>query len=298
MMNPMRALPQSDPRAVPHPAPWSRQVLHDLSDVGLKPTVVYHNLTPAELYEKVGGVPENLLRTWGRIFFILGARAFFLLWRWERRPPCGPCVRIMSGAGGGVPGKEQGTLPTLIAEEDTTLHHWGSCAEAAGPAGSALPSLAPSSPSRRRCSTTPAPTSSPLARWPPCRAPRPAARPSEPGHHISPRNSTWHGFVPHAALQYLCSSVYVCMHVPAHARAVRSSAQAQARGYLLPYLPKSPGSAGASTWRLRLRIFHTHFHTPPLACCPRRDKRVVREAESEKDIWWGEGSPNFEMDER
>jgi phosphoenolpyruvate carboxykinase (ATP) len=25
---------------------------------------------------------------------------------------------------------------------------------------------------------------------------------------------------------------------------------------------------------------------------------VVREAESEQDIWWGEGSPNYEMDER
>lgn len=32
------------------------ELLHDMSDVGLKPTVVYHNLTPAELYEKVGGV--------------------------------------------------------------------------------------------------------------------------------------------------------------------------------------------------------------------------------------------------
>lgn len=31
--------------------------------------------------------------------------------------------------------------------------------------------------------------------------------------------------------------------------------------------------------------------------CP-RDKRVVREDANEKDIWWGEGSPNFEMDER
>lgn len=31
--------------------------------------------------------------------------------------------------------------------------------------------------------------------------------------------------------------------------------------------------------------------------CP-RDKRVVREEATEKDIWWGEGSPNFEMDER
>ncbi|KDD73382.1 phosphoenolpyruvate carboxykinase, partial [Helicosporidium sp. ATCC 50920] len=28
-----------------------------------------------------------------------------------------------------------------------------------------------------------------------------------------------------------------------------------------------------------------------------KDKRVVREAESEADVWWGEGSPNFEMDE-
>ena len=32
-----------------------------------------------------------------------------------------------------------------------------------------------------------------------------------------------------------------------------------------------------------------------------RDKRVVREADSEKDIWWnqeGNGSPNYECDER
>ncbi|GAB4822262.1 hypothetical protein N2152v2_009308 [Parachlorella kessleri] len=29
-----------------------------------------------------------------------------------------------------------------------------------------------------------------------------------------------------------------------------------------------------------------------------KDKRVVREPESEADIWWGEGSPNYEMDER
>ena len=32
-----------------------------------------------------------------------------------------------------------------------------------------------------------------------------------------------------------------------------------------------------------------------------RDKRVVRETESENDIWWNDaknGSPNFEMDER
>ena len=29
-----------------------------------------------------------------------------------------------------------------------------------------------------------------------------------------------------------------------------------------------------------------------------RDKRIMRDPESEKDIWWGEGSPNFEMDEK
>lgn len=29
-----------------------------------------------------------------------------------------------------------------------------------------------------------------------------------------------------------------------------------------------------------------------------RDKRVVREPSTEKDIWWGDGSPNFPMDER
>lgn len=29
-----------------------------------------------------------------------------------------------------------------------------------------------------------------------------------------------------------------------------------------------------------------------------RDKRVVREADSEADVWWGKGSPNYEMDEQ
>lgn len=29
-----------------------------------------------------------------------------------------------------------------------------------------------------------------------------------------------------------------------------------------------------------------------------KDKRVVREPESENDVWWGEGSPNIEMDDR
>ena len=36
--------------------------------------------------------------------------------------------------------------------------------------------------------------------------------------------------------------------------------------------------------------------------CPpsrlRRDKRVVKEPGSEADIWWGAGSPNYEMDEQ
>lgn len=38
-------------------------------------------------------------------------------------------------------------------------------------------------------------------------------------------------------------------------------------------------------------------HMPP---CPRRcsDKRVVREPDTEKDVWWGAGSPNYEMDEK
>lgn len=29
-----------------------------------------------------------------------------------------------------------------------------------------------------------------------------------------------------------------------------------------------------------------------------KDKRVVREETTEQDVWWGEGSPNFEMTER
>lgn len=49
------------------------------------------------------------------------------------------------------------------------------------------------------------------------------------------------------------------------------------------------------------------MHTPKRVCtgaktgrCP-RDKRVVREPSTEKDIWWAStssGSPNYEMDER
>ena len=34
-----------------------------MSDSGLKPTVVYHNLTPAELYEKVSSCLQTILRT-------------------------------------------------------------------------------------------------------------------------------------------------------------------------------------------------------------------------------------------
>lgn len=29
-----------------------------------------------------------------------------------------------------------------------------------------------------------------------------------------------------------------------------------------------------------------------------KDKRVMRDPESEGDVWWGPGSPNFEMDEK
>lgn len=37
---------------------------------------------------------------------------------------------------------------------------------------------------------------------------------------------------------------------------------------------------------------------PPRPTASLRDKRVVRDPESEADIWWGAGSPNYEMDER
>lgn len=43
------------------------------------------------------------------------------------------------------------------------------------------------------------------------------------------------------------------------------------------------------------------WHARPLPCrvaCSPRDKRIVREPDSEHDVWWGEGSPNYEMDER
>ena len=39
----------------------------------------------------------------------------------------------------------------------------------------------------------------------------------------------------------------------------------------------------------------------PLALLPGmpcRDKRVVKEPETEQDIWWSRGSPNYEMDEK
>ena len=63
-----RALPtpHSPPTLLPAPSAGPRIVKSDradaapqvgflraMSDAGLKPTVVYHNLTPAELYEKV-----------------------------------------------------------------------------------------------------------------------------------------------------------------------------------------------------------------------------------------------------
>ena len=42
---------------------------------------------------------------------------------------------------------------------------------------------------------------------------------------------------------------------------------------------------------------------PALSCClaapcSPKDKRIVREPLSEQDVWWGEGSHNYEMDER
>jgi ATP-dependent phosphoenolpyruvate carboxykinase len=46
---------------------------------------------------------------------------------------------------------------------------------------------------------------------------------------------------------------------------------------------------------------HLHAHTgAKTGRCP-RDKRVVREPSTERDIWWASsssGSPNYEMDER
>lgn len=39
--------------ALPWPLPVS-VAMQAMSDAGLKPLVVYHNLSPAELYEKVG----------------------------------------------------------------------------------------------------------------------------------------------------------------------------------------------------------------------------------------------------
>jgi phosphoenolpyruvate carboxykinase (ATP) len=38
--------------------------------------------------------------------------------------------------------------------------------------------------------------------------------------------------------------------------------------------------------------------TPLLPGRSPKDKRVVREPSTEADIWWGQGSPNYPMDER
>lgn len=40
------------PQAIPAPEQAQRTFMAAMSDSGLKPTVVYHNLNPSELYEK------------------------------------------------------------------------------------------------------------------------------------------------------------------------------------------------------------------------------------------------------
>ncbi len=48
----------------------------------------------------------------------------------------------------------------------------------------------------------------------------------------------------------------------------------------------------------RDHLFATPLLADPAAGRSPKDKRVVREADSESDIWWGQGSPNYPMDER
>ena len=50
----------------------------------------------------------------------------------------------------------------------------------------------------------------------------------------------------------------------------------------------------------RLARKDKHFAGAKTGRCP-KDKRVVREHDSQQDIWWSDGSngsPNFEMDDR
>ena len=44
--------PNPTPQGIPAPEQAQRTFMAAMSDSGLKPTVVYHNLNPAELYEK------------------------------------------------------------------------------------------------------------------------------------------------------------------------------------------------------------------------------------------------------
>lgn len=48
-------------------------------------------------------------------------------------------------------------------------------------------------------------------------------------------------------------------------------------------------------WFHGCALSHPAFQCPP---CSPKDKRIVREPFSEADVWWGEGSHNYEMDER
>lgn len=108
--------------------------------------------------------------------------------------------------------------------------------------------------------------------------PRTQALRYEPGTHIvkSGALSTTSGAPPAR------SAPRPCRHAPPHAP------QALLPSHAPPRRPLTrccclPRPAGAKTGR-----------------CP-RDKRVVREPSTEKDIWWASsssGSPNFEMDER
>jgi len=56
-------------------------------------------------------------------------------------------------------------------------------------------------------------------------------------------------------------------------------------------LQYEPDTAIVSSGALAARSYEKTGRSP-------KDKRVVREPESEGDVWWGKGSPNYPMDER
>ena len=146
---------------------------------------------------------------------------------------------------------------------------------------------------RRRCSTRRGPTSPPPAPWPRCRAPRLAAAPSEPAPACTPR---WLPLPLDPPLLLLLLLPLLLLQLLSRC-GPELPLQDCLRRWLDPRLAMSPTS------QLLLQGWHwldpgLTVSSPIFSACHPRDKRVVREPESEGDIWWGEGSPNIEMDEQ